>query len=128
MAMGFNKVTLVGRITHDLDLKTAKTAEGDQYYVRFGIAVKGYNERVDFLNVIAWGDRGKNLVEYQRKGSKLLVEGRIATGTYEHEEKGELKTFDIVADNIVYLENKDKEEEQPKGKSSGNKRSANLPF
>lgn len=121
MAMGFNKVTLVGRITHDLDLKTAKTEKGDQYYVRFGIAVKGYNERVDFLNVIAWGDRGKNLVEYQRKGSKILVEGRIATGTYEHEEKGELKTFDIVADNIVYLENKDKEKEQPK-------RTANLPF
>src|SRR5690554_2714160 len=127
MAMGFNKVTLVGRITHDLDLQIAKTKEGDQNYVRFGIAVKGYNDRVDFLNVIAWGDRAKNLVEYQRKGSKLLVEGRIATGTYTHEEKGELKTFDIVADNIVYLENKDKEEE-PKGKSSGNKRTANLPF
>lgn len=128
MAMGFNKVTLVGRITHDLDLQIAKTKEGDQHYVRFGIAVKGYNDRVDFLNVITWGDRAKNLVEYQRKGSKLLVEGRIATGVYEHEEKGELKTFDIVADNIVYLENKDKEEEQPKGKSSGNKRTANLPF
>lgn len=120
MAMGFNKVTLVGRITHDLDLQIAKTEKGDQHYVRFGIAVKGYNERVDFLNVIAWGERAKNLVEYQRKGSKLLVEGRIATGVYEHEEKGELKTFDIVADNIVYLENKDE--------SSGNKRPANLPF
>ena len=128
MAMGFNKVTLVGRITHDLDLQIAKTKEGDQPYVRFGIAVNGYNERVDFLNVIAWGERAKNLVEYQRKGSKLLVEGRIATGVYEHEEKGQLKTFDIVADNIVYLENKDEEGEQPKGKSSGNKRTANLPF
>lgn len=124
MAKGFNKVTLVGRITHDLELKSADTSEGKQDYVRFGIAVKGYGERVDFLNVIAWGERAKNLVDFQRKGSKLLIDGRIATGTYEHAEKGEIKTFDIVADNILYL---DKKEEDAKDKKQV-KTKVNLPF
>lgn len=114
MSMGYNKIQLVGRITHDLDLSNAKVKEEERQYSRFSLAVNGYNERVDFIDCIVWGDRAVNLVKYSSKGSKILVEGRVNISTYENEDGENRKSFTVIADNILYLDNKPKEEEKPK--------------
>lgn len=114
MSMGYNKVQLVGRITHNLDLNNAKVQEEDRQYSRFSLAVNGFNDRVDFIDCIVWGDRAVNLVKYSGMGSKILVEGRINISTYQNEEGENRKSFTVVADNILYLDNKPKEEEKPK--------------
>ncbi len=61
---------------------------------------------VDFFDCITWNESAENLVKYQGKGSKVLVAGRIVTGSYTHpkHEDVNIKTYEVVADNILYLE------------------------
>ena len=108
MSLGHNSINLVGRITADLELKKTKS---DSTYCRFSVAVnRGKHpttgeDMVDFFDCITWNAAAESLVKYQGKGSKVLVTGRIVTGSYEHKEHGiNIKTYEVVADNILYLE------------------------
>lgn len=108
MSLGYNSINLVGRITADLELKKTK---GDSTYCRFSIAVnRGKHpttgeDMVDFFDCITWNASAESLVKYQSKGSKVLVTGRIVTGSYKHREHDvNIKTYEVVADNILYLE------------------------
>lgn len=108
MSMGFNQATIVGRITHDLDLKKAK----DTYWVRFTLAVNSFGEEeAEFIDVVAFDKLAENLVEYQGKGSKVLVNGRIKISKYPHKDHEEImmRSLDVVANNIVYLESAQKQ-------------------
>lgn len=109
MSLGYNSINLVGRITADPELKKTKS---DSAYCRFSIAVNrgkhpttGEN-MVDFFDCITWNESAENLVKYQGKGSKVLVAGRIVTGSYTHSkhEDVNIKTYEVVADNILFLE------------------------
>ena len=108
MSLGYNSINLVGRITADLELKKTKS---DSAYCRFSIAVnRGKHpttgeSMVDFFDCITWNESAENLVKYQGKGSKVLITGRIVTGSYTHKEHGiNIKTYEVVADNILFLE------------------------
>lgn len=100
-----NNIVLVGRITHDLDLKKTKDKKS---YVRFSIAVNDpYSEdRADFFNCIAWNNQAENLVKYMSKGSRIGIIGRLRHGSYEHEKGLTITTYDVIADNIQFLESK----------------------
>lgn len=102
MSAGFNNISLVGRITHDLDLKKSKDGK---YWIRFNIAVNSGKEEVDFIDVVAFNEQAENLVKYQSKGSKVLVNGRIKISSYQHKDHEiQMKSVDVVANNIIYLE------------------------
>ena len=110
MSAGFNTATIVGRITHDLDLRKAK----ETYWVRFTVAVNSFGEEdAEFIDVVAFDKLAENLVKYQGKGSKVLVNGRIKISKYEHKDHEGLimRSLDIVANNIVYLGSATKETE-----------------
>lgn len=127
MSLGYNSINLVGRITADLELKKTKS---DSAYCRFSIAVnRGKHpttgeSMVDFFDCITWNESAENLVKYQGKGSKVLITGRIVTGSYEHREHGiNIKTYEVVADNILFLESA-----KAKAESEGIKEPTESPF
>lgn len=97
-----NYVGLMGRLTKDPELK--QTSSG-KTYSRFSIAVKKdfVKDGVDFINCVAWDKRAEFIANYFKKGQKILIQGRINTGTYEV--NGEKRTsFDIVVDNADFIE------------------------
>lgn len=102
----FNRCILVGRISTDLELR--QTSSGKSY-CRFNLAVNRMNEGTNFITITAWNKQAENIVQYQNKGSLILVEGSISTGSYTDSEGNPKKTTEIMAQNIQFLGNKKKE-------------------
>lgn len=98
-----NSVTLLGRLTKDPELKYTSTGKA---YCRFSIAIsREFNrEETDFINCIAWDKRGETIAEYLRKGLRILVQGRIQTGSYDGRDGQKVYTTDIVVDKFDFID------------------------
>lgn len=103
-----NVVTLIGRLTRDVELRY--TPNGNAVG-RFSLAV---NRRVpnqngertaDFINCVIWNKQAEVLAQYTKKGSLIGVQGRIQTGSYEKDGQ-RIYTTDIVVENFDFLESK----------------------
>ncbi len=108
--MSLNRVTLVGRLTRDPEMKY--TPQGVAL-AQLGIAVnrvtKGENGdyEVDFFNVTAWRRTAEFASQYLTKGRLVSVDGRLQTRSWVDQASGQKRTaFDIVADNIESLDRK----------------------
>lgn len=103
-----NKAILIGRLCADPDIGT--TASGKKY-ARYRLAVDRPGKQADgqqtadFLPCVAW-EKGADFVErYLSKGTKIAVEGRIQTGSYEKDGQKHYTT-DIVVERHEFCESK----------------------
>lgn len=99
----YNKVVLVGRISTDLELRQTNNGKS---YCRFNLAVNRMNDGTDFIIITVWNKQAENIVQYQSKGSLILVEGSISTGNYTDSDGNIRKTFEVMAQNVQFLGNK----------------------
>lgn len=105
----FNKVTLVGRISTDLELRYTGS---NKAYCRFNLAVnKNYKNEygeyeTDFIPVTVWGKPAENLVQYQNKGSLILVDGSINMSNYTDKDGNNRTSFEIMTSNVQFLGSK----------------------
>ena len=84
-------------------------------YLRFNVAVNAnfknavgeVQEVVDFIPVVLWGAPAENLAKFLRKGSPVLIEGRIKTGSYTARDGSKRYTTDVHGDNVILLGSKD---------------------
>ena len=108
-----NNVILIGRLTRDVELRytTSGTA-----VVRFTLAVdrKMSKEKrqqamaqnqptADFISCTAWNKTAELIANYMSKGSRLGVEGRIQTGSYEKDGQ-RIYTTDVIVNQIEFLD------------------------
>ncbi len=101
-----NLVALQGRLTSDPELR--QTPQGVQM-VRFTLAVdrnfakQGEERKADFINCIAWRNTAEFISRYFHKGSPMVLNGSIQTGSYDDKETGKKRyTFDVVVDNVNF--------------------------
>lgn len=97
-----NYVGLMGRLTRDPELKQTSTGKS---FCRFSIAVRKQfvKDGVDFINCVAWDKTAELINTYFKKGERILIQGRINTGTYEV--NGEKRnSFDVLVDQIDFIE------------------------
>lgn len=105
----FNKVTLVGRISTDLELRYTGS---NKAYCRFNLAVnKNYKNEygeyeTDFIPVTVWGKPAENLVQYQSKGSLILVDGSISMSNYTDKDGNNRTSFEVMTSNVQFLGSK----------------------
>lgn len=103
-----NRVILIGRLTHDPELRY--TQNGGVAITRFSLAVnrkftnQNGEREADFINIVTWRGLAENCANYLRKGSLVAVEGRIQTGKYENNEGRTVYTTDVVADDVRFLD------------------------
>ena len=108
-----NITVLTGRITRELELKDIN----GQAFVRFSIAVdkdlsKAKKEEfesqnkptADFISIQAWGKLAETIYKNTDKGLKIMVNGRITTGSYEDKDGKRVYTTEIVANQVEFLE------------------------
>lgn len=101
----FNKVILMGRITHDLELKT--TANGANVCT-FSIAVdrrfqnKGEEKKSDFFTIVAWRQQADFVCRYFGKGRMILVEGELQTRSYTDKNGANVRVTEIIADRLTF--------------------------
>lgn len=92
LARGENHVTLVGRLTHEPRLKTAKN--GDPY-VNTGVAVNEYGE-IHYFNVTAWRSLAKRLAQAS-KGDAIYLTGQLVNHTWKDQDGNTRHTVSIEA-------------------------------
>ena len=100
-----NNVSLVGRLTRDPEIKTTNSGST---YARFSIAVdrRGKDAGTDFINIVAFGKTSEFIERYFRKGQRISINGRIQTGSYEGKDGKKVYTFDVIAENVEFVESK----------------------
>ena len=103
-----NKVFLIGRLTKDIELKytTSNKAKGTTSIAVNRPKQKDKEQEADFINVVLWGNTAENCSKYIGKGSRIAIEGRIQTRSYETENGQKRYVFEVVAENIQFLDNK----------------------
>lgn len=87
----FNRVILMGNLTHTPELRFS---EAGRAWMSFGMAVnnKFKNregeevEKVDFVDVTAFGNQAEVIARFLEKGSPILVEGRLSQDKWEDKE------------------------------------------
>ena len=112
----FNKVILIGNLTRDPELRY--TPQGTAV-VNITIAVnrkyksgEEMKEDVAFIPVVLWGKTAEIVHQYCKKGSPLMVEGRISTRSWEKDGQKQFKT-EIVGEQIQLLGKKPEQETTP---------------
>ena len=117
MAKSVNKVILVGNVGQDPEVKyTASGVPVAKLSLatneRFKDKNDAWQDRTDWHSVVAWQRLAEIVGEYVRKGSKLYIEGKLQTSTWEDKQSGERKyRTEIVARDIVLLGSRDSGEE-----------------
>lgn len=99
-----NKVILIGRLTRDADYReTANTT-----LARFTLAVdrRRKDDGADFPSCVAFGKTADIVNKYTHKGSRISIEGRLQTGSYQNRDGVTVYTTDVVCDSVELLESR----------------------
>lgn len=105
----FNKVILVGNLTRDPQLRY--TPKG-LAVAEIGLAVNRVStneagekkEEVTFVDVDAFGRTAENIGQYMRKGSPILVEGRLKMDQWDDKQTGQKRSkLKVIADFVQFL-------------------------
>ena len=74
----------------------------------FTLAIKREmkEDETDFLSCVAYGNLADLISKYLDKGSRVLIEGRIQTGSYENKDGKKVYTTNIVVDKVEFLSKK----------------------
>lgn len=110
-----NKVTLIGRIANDLEIRSTSTGKS---ICEFRLAInrpanKDGEKIADFINCRVWNKQAENLEKYQSKGSLIAVVGRIQVDAFQDKEgKNRYNTY-VLVEELQYLQSK-KENTQEK--------------
>lgn len=98
-----NKAIITGRVT--APPKTQQT--GDLLIAKYSLAVdRRKRGEVDFINIVAFGKQAELAEKYLTKGMKIGVTGRIQTGSWKAQDGSTRHSFDVVAEELEFLQNK----------------------
>ena len=106
-----NKVILMGRLTRDPEVRYSQ-GDSTMAIARYTLAVDrrfGRNSdegSADFIGCVAFGRAGEFAEKYFRKGTKVLVTGRIQTGSYTNRDGVKVYTTDVVVEDQEFAESK----------------------
>ena len=116
-----NSVHVMGRIVRDLEPKYLQTGT---CLLNFSIAVDRPKKKgeakaeSDFISCIAWNKSAEIIGNYFKKGDRILIEGRIQTGSYENKDGKKVYTTDVVVEKFEFVE--PKSSKQQTGQATGN--------
>ena len=109
-----NRVILMGRLTRDPEVRYTQ-GERSMAVARYTLAVDrrgarksqdGNEQTADFINIVAFDRAGEFAEKYFRQGMRVLVSGRIQTGSYTNKEGQRVYTTDIIADDQEFADSK----------------------
>ncbi|MBR4711420.1 MAG: single-stranded DNA-binding protein [Clostridia bacterium] len=104
-----NKLTIIGNLTRDPELRTANTANGPVSVCSFGVAVNSRRrgtagqEETTFFNVTAWRALGENCAKFLAKGRKVAVVGPVSARTYQASDGTTRVSLEVQADDVEFL-------------------------
>lgn len=109
-----NRVILMGRLTRDPEVRYSQ-GERSMAIARYTLAVDRRGRRsqdsdqgqtADFINIVAFDRAGEFAEKYFRQGMRVLVSGRIQTGSYVNKDGQKVYTTDVIVDDQEFADSK----------------------
>ena len=105
--MNLNLAIVAGRLTAD---PTLRNTTSGQAVGSFGVATSRTwtdksnqkQEQTEFHNIVVWGRQAELCAQYLKKGSLVLIEGRLQTRAWQDQQGGQRKTTEIVAESVQF--------------------------
>lgn len=118
-----NKVILMGRLTRDPEVRYSQDAQ-PLAIARYTLAVdrrgsKQGEQSADFINCIAFRKSGEFAEKYLHQGTKIVVTGRIQTGSYTNRDGQKVYTTDVVVEEQEFAESKKNTQPAPEPAPAG---------
>ena len=108
-----NKVILMGRLTRDQNVRYTQQngSQESMCVVRYTLAVDRRGARdgqqsADFISCVAFGKDGEFAEKYLKQGTKIVITGRIQTGSYTNRDGQKVYTTDVVIEEQEFAESK----------------------
>ena len=104
-----NVVSLIGNLASDVDLRAVGA---DKKVASFLLAVDrpAKDAGADFVNVSTWNRQAEVCDEYLSKGSRVAVDGRLRSRSWEDAEGKRRSAVEVVANRIDFLDSRVREE------------------
>ena len=125
-----NNVTLVGRLTKDVELKYTPSSVAN---VSFTLAVnrtfKNANgeREADFINCVIWRQSAENFANWAKKGALIGITGRIQTRNYENQQGQRVYVTEVIAENFQMLESRNQQQGQQQAQPQQAKQQSSTP-
>lgn len=106
-----NKVILMGRLTRDPEVRYTQGNE-PMAIARYTLAVdrrrktQDEGQAADFISCVAFGKAGEFTEKYFHQGMRVLVEGRITTGSYTNKDGQKVYTTEVAVENQEFADGK----------------------
>lgn len=105
-----NKVILMGRLTRDPEVRYSQ-GEKPVAVARYTLAVNRAYKRdgepdADFINCVVFGRSAEFAEKYFRQGTRIVISGRIQTGSYVNKDNVRVYTTDIIVEEQEFAESK----------------------
>ena len=106
-----NKVILMGRLTREPDIRYS-SGDNQTAIARYTLAVdrrfrrQGEEQTADFINCVVFGKGAEFAENYLHQGTKIVVTGRIQTGSYTNKDGQRVYTTDVVVEEQEFAESK----------------------
>jgi single-strand DNA-binding protein len=111
MAKDLNKAMLIGRLGQDPELKYTQSGVA---VVNFSVATGmkwkdqegNWQEKTEWHNITAWRGLAETCANYLKKGSRVYLEGRLETDSWEDENKKKHYRTKVLVDEMIMLDAK----------------------
>lgn len=122
---GVNKCILIGNLGADVELRYTKdnTAVANVSIAtsrKWKDNTDQWQEATEWHKVVLWGRQAETAAEYLRKGSKVYIEGRLETRSWEDKEGNKRHTTEVVAQAVQFLDRKGEGDGAQQHRSRGN--------
>lgn len=119
----FNKCVLIGNLTRDPETRTTASSAS---VCSFGLAVSRKYRQGDetkeetcFVDISVWGKQGEACAKYLKKGSPVLVEGRLSYRQWETSEGQKRNKLEVVALDVQFLGGKNSSQTENQNPQKG---------
>jgi single-strand DNA-binding protein len=111
MAGDINRVTLVGRLTRDPELKHLPSGSA---VLELGLAVNGrkqdqggqWVDKPNFFDVKVFGNQAEMLSQHLAKGRRIGVDGRLDWSSWESQDGGKRSKVEVIAQTVQFLDSR----------------------
>jgi len=118
MAKDLNKVMIIGRLGRDPEMRYTPSGKPvTSFSVATGrtwVTAEGeHREETEWFNVVAWGGLAETCSQILAKGSRVYIEGRLQTRSWEDADGQKRYRTELVANDMILLDGRAREPEAP---------------
>ncbi len=100
-----NLCVIIGRMAADPEIRTTQSGVSVTSFrlaVDRDYAAKGKERETDWIDCVAWRERGEAIARHFHKGKPIIIQGSIQTRTYEDKQGQKRKAVEVVVDNFEF--------------------------